>query len=146
MGNRALTKVLRSLAQDGNVGIFNQVILAAPDIDQNVFERDIAPLAIRTARRMTLYASSQDKALMFSEKVHTYRRAGQSNPPLVFVHGLDTVDATNIDTSLLGHSTFAGEPLLLNDLFMLVRHNLPPADRNLRDSPPGSQRNWTFPA
>lgn len=99
---------------------------------------------IRTARRTTLYASSQDRALAISETVHSYARAGQSTQPLVYVPGLDTVDASGIDTSALGHSYFADEPLLLNDLFMLVRHGLRPLERNLRAMPPGQPRYWSF--
>lgn len=144
MGNRALTKVLQSLARDAKTALFNQVVLAAPDIDREVFERDIAPAIVRAASRTTMYASSHDRALMLSEKVHSYVRAGQSNPSLVFVHGLDTIDASGIDTSALGHSYIADEPLLLQDLFLLIRHNLAPGDRNLRALPPGQQRYWSF--
>ena len=144
MGNRALTKVLRSIAAQTDGALFSQVILAAPDIDREVFERDIAPAVVKTARRTTLYASSQDRALMFSETVHSYVRAGQSSQPLVFVQGLDTVDASGIDTSTLGHSYIATEPLLLDDLFKLIRHEMRPLERNLRALPPGQQRYWSF--
>src|SRR5687768_15723765 len=142
MGNRALTKVLQSLAGDTKTALFNQVVLAAPDIDREVFERDIAPPIVRTASRTTMYASSQDRALMLSDQVHNYVRAGQSQPPLVFVQGFDTVDASGIDTSAFGHSYIADEPLLLNDVFLLIRHNLAPGHRNLRGLPPGQQRYW----
>jgi len=146
MGNRALTKALRSIAAETQGALFSQVILAAPDIDREVFERDLAPAVVRTARRTTLYASSDDRALMFSETVHSYARAGQSSAPLVFVPGLDTVDASGIDTSALGHSYIAAEPLLLKDLFMLIRYDLRPLERNLRGFPPapGQHRYWSF--
>jgi esterase/lipase superfamily enzyme len=132
MGSRALTKVLRSIAADNKEAIFNQVVLAAPDIDREVFVRDIAPAILTIAQRTTLYASSQDKALKLSEEIHNYPRAGQSDPPLVLVRGLDTVDASSVDTSAVGHSYFAEEPLLLKDVFMLICQNRGPADRNLR--------------
>jgi esterase/lipase superfamily enzyme len=146
MGNRALTKVLRAIAAETNEALFSQVVLAAPDIDRDVFERDIATAVVKTTRRTTLYASSQDRALMFSKTVHTFARAGQSTPPLVFAEGMDTVDASGIDTSALGHSYIASEPLLLNDLFMLIRHDLKPLERNLRAYPPPPERlrYWSF--
>lgn len=144
MGNRALTKALRAIASETNDALFSQVILAAPDIDRDVFERDIAPAIVKTARRTTLYASSQDRALAISEVMRGYARAGQSTQPLVYVPGLDTVDASGIDTSALGHSYFADKPLLLNDIFMLVRHGLRPLERNLRAVPPGQPRYWSF--
>jgi len=72
MGNRALTKVLRSIAAESPPVVFNQVILAAPDIDAEVFERDIAPAMAEGRQRVTLYASSDDEALVVSKTVHGY--------------------------------------------------------------------------
>ena len=62
----------------------------------------------------------------------------------MFVPGPDTVDASGIDTSALGHSYIAAEPLLLKDLFMLMRYDLRPLERNLRGfpPPPGQYRYW----
>lgn len=146
MGNRALTKVLSSLAVGTNTPLFSQIILAAPDIDREVFERDLAPLIVKTAQQTTLYVSSKDKALMFSMKVHKYARAGQAKQPLVFVKGLDTVDATDIDTDTLGHS-YLKETLLITDLFMLTRHGMKPGARLLGPvpPPPGTPLYWLFP-
>jgi esterase/lipase superfamily enzyme len=145
MGNRALTKVLRSLAAASDTALFNQVILAAPDIDREVFERDIAPEMLRAARRTTMYASSDDRALQLSAKVHNYARAGQSNPPLVYVPGLDVVDASGMDTSALGHTYFADQPLLLNDLVLLLKDEMAPPARKLLALPPNAPRYWGFP-
>jgi esterase/lipase superfamily enzyme len=146
MGSRALSKVLRALATE-NVGLspFTHVILAAPDIDREVFERDLAPAMVKAAHQTTLYASSKDRALMVSREVHTYARAGQSDPPMVFVPGLDTVDASSVDTDMIGHSYLAEAPALLNDLLLLVRRNLPPAGRHLSPVPQGDPRYWVFP-
>lgn len=146
MGNRALTKVMRALAAESDVPVFSQVVLAAPDIDREVFERDIAPVMVRAARGTTLYASSQDRALMFSAEVASYPRAGQSTPPLISVSGLDTIDATGVDTSALGHSYFA-VPKVMSDIVQLMRDGMNPDQRKLRPMPPPpeSRRYWMFP-
>jgi hypothetical protein len=47
-----------------------------------------------------LYASSEDLALVASKSVHGAQRAGDSGPGLVLVPGIETIDATGIDTSL----------------------------------------------
>ena len=143
MGNRALTKVLRSLAAESPPVVFNQVILAAPDIDAEVFERDIAPAMLKAAQRVTLYASSDDEALAVSKTVHGYARAGQSGDQLTLVSGLDTVDASGIDTSLLGHSYFANQ--LVEDLYALLRNGLPPAERRLDPREKQGLRYWVLP-
>jgi esterase/lipase superfamily enzyme len=41
----------------------------------------------------------------------------------------DTVDATTVDTSLIGHSYFADNRSVLADLFSLIRYDLPPQSR-----------------
>lgn len=143
MGNRALTKVLRNMAAESPPVVFNQVILAAPDIDAEVFERDIAPAMLKAAQRVTLYASSDDEALVVSKTVHGYPRAGQSGAQLIVVPGLDTVDASGIDTSLLGHSYFANQ--LVEDLFALLRNGLSPAERRLDPREKQGLPYWVLP-
>ena len=85
MGNRALTSALLSLAprMKNQVPMFHEVVLTAPDIDADVFKRDIAPRITRAARRVTLYASSNDEALALSKRLHGYPRAGESGSALV---------------------------------------------------------------
>ena len=63
MGNRALTEVLKSLASEPNQPLFNEIVLAAPDVNRVGFLQDIAEALPKVARRVTLYASSADKAL-----------------------------------------------------------------------------------
>src|SRR5262249_8423076 len=99
-----------------------EVILTAPDIDADVFKRDIAPSLTATGRPVTLYASSEDLALVASKKVHGYPRAGDSGRELVVVPGVEKVDATYADTSLLGHSSFAESRSVLSDMFYLIRN------------------------
>ena len=97
-----------------------EVILAAPDIDADVFKRDIAPALTSTGRSVTLYASSADVALAASKQVHGYARAGDSGAGLVIVPGIETIDATEVNTGLLGHSYFAESDIVLTDILRLI--------------------------
>ena len=56
MGNRALTSALRELAMERKADCprFHEVVLTAPDIDADVFRRDLAPAIVGTADRVTL--------------------------------------------------------------------------------------------
>lgn len=59
----------------------SNIILTAPDVDREDFERDIAEevLAARRVnndRRITIYLSAKDKALALSRQVHGYPRLG----------------------------------------------------------------------
>jgi esterase/lipase superfamily enzyme len=123
MGNRALTRAVASLLTEKPAlrSRLKEVILTAPDIDADVFKRDIAPSLTATGRPITLYASSEDLALVASKKVHGYPRAGDSGRGLILIPGIETVDATLVDTSLLGHSYFAESRSVLSDMFYLIR-------------------------
>jgi esterase/lipase superfamily enzyme len=131
MGNRALTDALKTLSYEleGEGAMFNEVVLTAPDIDAEVFRRDIAPRIVKTAKRITLYASSNDEALALSKKVHGYPRAGDSGPGLVVIPGIDTIDVSAVDTSLIGHSYYGSNQTVLADLVDLLHESKPP---NLR--------------
>lgn len=131
MGNRALTSVLRDVALEmrDEKRLFNQVVLAAPDIDAEVFKHDIAPAMLPTAHKFTLYASSDDQALRASRRVHGYARAGDSGEQLVVVPGIETIDVSGIDTSLLGHSYYASNDAILSDLRQIVHGAVPAGQR-----------------
>lgn len=123
MGNRAITNALRQL--EGQLKteqrIFHEIVLAAPDIDADEFKRDIAPALTRAAQHVTLYASSHDQALVASRFVHGYARAGDSGEGIVVVPGIETVDVSRIDTSLLGHSYYGGCGPIIKDLTAVLR-------------------------
>jgi esterase/lipase superfamily enzyme len=133
MGNRAVTDVLKELRLElgkENAKLFNQIILAAPDVDAQVFVKDLAPRIRDTADRVTLYASSNDRALIASKIVHGYPRAGESGRSLVVVDGIDTVDVTGVDCSLLGHSYYGDSASVLTDLALVLRGTKPDQERS----------------
>jgi esterase/lipase superfamily enzyme len=133
MGNRILTRAVHRLDYADlpeNSAKLRNVIFAAPDIDADTFKQ-FAKNFQEKAERLTLYASSNDKALAASKLVHGgYPRAGDSGDNLVVVDGLDTIDASSVDTSLLGHSYFGDNRSIISDIFYLIQHNLPPNSRS----------------
>ena len=147
MGNRALTRAVASLLTEKPLlrSRLTEVILTAPDIDADVFKRDIAPALVALGRPITLYASSTDEALAASRRVHGSPRAGDSGQGLVLIPGVETIDATAVDTSLLGHSYFAEAQSVLSDLFHLI-HDRQRADQRswLRRIDSGIRPYWAF--
>ena len=124
MGNRGLTKALVSLMTEKPElsKKIKEIILAAPDIDADVFKRDIAPqMVARTHKPITLYVSSDDVALKASRQVHGSFRAGDSGQGVVLVKGIETIDASGVDTSFLGHSYFASTSSIISDIFDLIK-------------------------
>jgi esterase/lipase superfamily enzyme len=109
--------------------LFNQVILAAPDIDADIFKQRIAPAIVTKAKRVTLYASSKDLALVASRKFNSGDpRAGDAGENLVVYPGIDTIDVSNGDSSLLGHSYYGDNVSVLHDIEFLL-HDQPASSR-----------------
>lgn len=131
MGNRALAAALREieLEMQDQSRLFNQVILAAPDIDAADFRTNIAPAMRRTSQRMTLYASSRDDALLASQLLHRGPRAGDAGEGLVVVQGIDTIDVTAIDSSPWGHLYYGSSDPVLQDLKLLFTMASAPQSR-----------------
>lgn len=134
MGNQVVTAVLDRLAERGDrAPRFNEIILAAPDVDALIFKRDIAPRMAAMADRVTVYASENDKALMASERLNGGRRLGQGGPDLVVipeVPDVDMIDASALDFAFfdLGHSAYADK--LLGDIDLTLA-GLPAKERGL---------------
>lgn len=146
MGNRALLRAVTTLFTEHPEmrGRFKEIILTAPDVDADVFQREIAPRLVAGCDKVTLYVSSGDKALLASKKVHGYPRLGDSAEGIIVVPGVETIDATGLDTSFLEHSYFAETDSVLTDIRRLVREGLRAAQRGLREAMAGAGRYWTF--
>jgi esterase/lipase superfamily enzyme len=132
MGNRALTDALAEIAQvaEAEETRFNQVVLAAPDIDADIFRQQIAPAVVSKADRVTLYASSNDLALLASRTFNSGDlRVGDTSDGLVLFPGIETIDVSGVDTSLLGHSYYGSNPTVLTDLKGLLKSALPADQR-----------------
>jgi len=149
MGSRVLTGALKGIVVDGGVphpkDIFKETILAAPDIDRNVFIDQIAPALERATKRVTLYASANDHALNASKTIHGYRRAGDTVEEIVIIRGVDTIDATAVDTSFIGHSYYGDERSVISDIFSIVSNGLSPAHRfGMTGMPKNNPKYWVF--
>lgn len=151
MGNRALVNTLERITSwqlPASAARLGQVIFAAPDIDRDRFVQ-LAAKFKGCARRCTLYASSGDVALMASKFVHGYPRAGEAGAALLVVEGVDTIDASLVDTSLVGlrHSYFGDKRSILNDMFNLIMRQLAPDQRfDLQVAGDALRKYWSYRA
>src|SRR5262249_45690855 len=149
MGNRALTAALEEIKKSGvpaGSATLAQVIFAAPDVSCDSF-RDLAAAFHGTAKHCTLYASSADVALKASKLIPGYPRAGEVGDPIFIVDGIDPIDATLADTSLLGlgHSYFGSKRSILADIAELLTGSTTTSLRFALTevgAPPG--RYWTY--
>jgi esterase/lipase superfamily enzyme len=149
MGNRGLLRAISRIVHDASrlsKCRFAQVILAAPDVDTNVFA-DLARNFEQVAKGATLYVSDKDVLLEASSWLHDYPRAG-IRPPVTVVPNIDTIDVGRIDLSLLGHSYFGGVRDVLHDMHRLIHSDALPKKRmGLAEVlEPGGARYWTIRA
>lgn len=131
MGTRGVTQALRNLVsrRPDLRGRFRGIILAAPDIDAKVFREQLAPAMRQASGRVTLYASSEDLALKASRQVNRAPRAGDTSEAVVLVKGIDTVDVSGVDKSVLAHSYFMESDKVMADIREMLRTNRPAAQR-----------------
>lgn len=133
MGNQVLVNALQLAASSKADMAISELVMAAPDVDVNVF-RSKADQIRSVAKNITLYASSADKALRASGEKSFGTRLGfvSSTGPNIFP-GIDTIDVTAVGDDMLGldHSTFASSRAVLEDLGRLLRSltHLPPDAR-----------------
>ncbi len=130
MGNRALLRAVHQITQQAEhrSGVrFGQVILAAADVNSRKFQ-ELCPAYRQVSERTTLYVSTHDAAVALSRSLHDFPRVGLM-PPVTTAPGIDTVNATNADVSLLGHGYVAEAKDVISDMHALIRHGTAPAQR-----------------
>ncbi len=136
MGNRGLLRAMKSLvsevAGNGTVVSIGQVIMAAPDVDADVFKNNSAAFSA-ISERATLYVSPRDIAVSVSEWLHNYQRAGIS-PPVTTAAGIDTIVVPKFNLLDLGHGYFAEAAPVIEDIYSLVTVGAEPSKR-MRLSP-----------
>ena len=146
MGNRGLLRAMNAISQAASSTTsicFGQIFLAAPDVDAQLFDRLANAYATLTTRT-TLYVTRNDKAIGLSVRRHNYARVGLV-PPVSVVPGIDTIDASNINLGLLGHSYAAEMRPVLADIHRLIQGDDPPDNRfGLRRAAGANSAHWEF--
>lgn len=148
MGNRALTAALQIIAakrQRNAPAIYDQVVLAAPDIGADTMEllsSEVRPLA----KRMTLYASNSDDALILSKYLHGGSRAGGKDTFLLIAPGIDTIDASAARTDFMGHAYFDNSVNIITDIQKMFATAASPEARRLIPGYLRDLKYWIFPA
>jgi esterase/lipase superfamily enzyme len=127
MGNRAVSHALQLLSSEEQTKPcrMRHVVLTAPDIDADTF-KELADAIKSVSDRVTLYISPLDKALALSKRFHGYPRLGEA---ISVIPGIDTIDASSVDTSFIGHSYYAENRSVLSDIFWLLKDGKPPMER-----------------
>ncbi|MEO1206132.1 MAG: alpha/beta hydrolase [Pseudomonadota bacterium] len=136
LGIRPLAEALQMSRLQGrtrNDLKIDQLILASPDMDQDVF-KEVAATLTGSAKGTTLYAANNDWALMASRTLALGRpRAGDvtKDGPMI-VAGIDSIDVSQAGPDrwlTYNHANYADSSHLLTDLRLLLRSGVRPPDR-----------------
>jgi esterase/lipase superfamily enzyme len=130
MGNRGVLRAVNRIAakaEQRSGKPFGQIILAAADVDADTF-RQLAKAYAEVANRTTLYVSKRDLAVEASRWLHGFPRAGLM-PPALVLPGIDTVNVTDVDLTMLGHGYVAEARAVLTDMHALITRGAPPDQR-----------------
>ncbi len=129
MGTQLLTQSLLRLDQATRDRI-STIVLAAPDIDVDVFENDILPVFREMEdTKVTLYASSEDAALKMSHTVNGFTRIGDTVNGVRPLEPVQVVDATGAESDFFGHTYFGDNATIVDDIKTLIRDGLDPMQR-----------------
>lgn len=146
MGNQVLIGALHRIAMKNPPisPFFENIILAAPDFDAELFEQQIAPEVLGLANNWTVYASDKDMALNFSTRLNSAVRLGI---PLTALEGMQVIDATSIEVSPWNvpefHSYYVTKSRVIKDLEDAI-HLKTLAQRNLLLKTKNHIRYWVL--
>lgn len=149
MGNRVMTGALKELANESEhvdkLNMIEQIVLAAPDLDQGVFRDTLLPMFKKLGNRRTLYASKKDKALLVSEIIRDGNpRLGDGGKDLFISEEIDSIDASNVKSKGAHHSYVFQVNEVLTDIFYLFKNSFAPDERRLMKYERDGQAYWEF--
>jgi len=115
MGTFLTMEGLLDLQQAGTLGRrgeIGHIMLAAPDIDLDVFRTQLKQLSPAIRKKMYVLVSKDDKALLLSSRIAGgVPRVGVANTEELEALGVTVIDLSEIEDSSSGsHSKYAGSP------------------------------------
>jgi len=144
MGNRAFLPAVAELAGDRtfkNFGKFQNIVLAAPDVDADVFTKWVTQIK-KANTPVTLYVSDRDQALLISHTFFNSQvRAGQGGANALVIPGVDTIDVSKVSMDALGHTYYGDNPDVVNDLLAFLKGKAAPRT-GLTKVPEGALAYW----
>ncbi len=147
MGNFILTEALKTIDDRNGKGrelprFFDQVVMAAPDLDARDFVKKSGRRVRGFSNRFTVYASKQDKALKLSKSVNGFEPLGLLNDfsrQGAEAKLYELVDASTAESNWFdsGHVYYGDMPEMLIDLAFVFR-GIPAQSlqRGLGETPP----------
>ena len=116
MGHQVALPALKKISDSNSKVVINELILNAPDFDAPDFIV-LAKNIKKVSKRVTLYCSYNDRAMLASKTFNKSDRLGACT----FMEDLDSVNVSLVDDSVLGlgHGYYSSR-IILNDVFQVL--------------------------
>ena len=143
MGSLALVSALQRF-KDKQYASFENVILAAPDLDADSFVNKLWPDIKQLAKQWSVYFSSRDLALIASRYINSKPRLGANAYP---IKGLEFIDASSVQLEQSGwlgsHNYYKQGSKITRDILELIK-GVKPRHRALIPHENNSTDVWRF--
>ena len=137
MGGRMVSQALKTRVDMAKeTKHVRELLLAAPDINADLFRTVIAPkLSAMQGTRTTIYAASSDLALRASKVVHGFRRLGETTGGVFTHQGFETIDASTATqvNRAYGHLYLMDNTMVLKDVRTIIDHKYSAKQRGLSE-------------
>ncbi len=163
MGAQVVADALPELHADGAIAetgtLIEDVVLTAPDIDHDAFNTDFKAQIEAMVRSLTVYVSSNDRALIMSRLVNRTARRGESTltpdqieEAVLITELIDPdsdliamVDVTPVNRTRNFHNFSLETPEFFDDLFLRLTNRTTPHTRRLyKVEAPNGARYWVL--
>jgi esterase/lipase superfamily enzyme len=142
MGGWHAIGALQVLSDEESRPALQNVVLAAPDVPRDEFMFALNDLS-RVAQRNTLYACGWDLALLRSQSMNEYPRAGTGGDSDILVD--DKLESIDVDSTWsINHSYVFQAGKVLNDLSHLILNQADANARGLVRRPKAPWHYWSF--
>ncbi len=150
MGGQVVVDAFSILYQNSDLADlgaeFQDVVLTAPDVDQRAFNQQFKKEITSLAKNLTVYVSSNDRALMASRIVNRGNRLGQTDPDILNPDqyeaaaaiadliepnsdAISLVDVTPVNRTRNFHNFSLETPEFFDDLFLRLINDATPYNR-----------------
>ena len=149
MGGQVVVDAFGSLYQNADFADseteIEEVVLTAPDVDHEEFDQQFKEEIIALADNLTVYVSSNDRALVLSRLVNRAKRSGESTltpdqleEAIKVAELIDPdservtlVDVTPVNRTRNFHNFSLETPEFFDDLYLRLTNETPPRSRLL---------------
>jgi esterase/lipase superfamily enzyme len=140
MGHQVIIPALDKLSAEFEEPFIEELILNAPDLSVDDFQKFAASLK-KVAKRVTVYCSFNDNAIAASETFNSNRRLGAC----ATAEGIDVINVGEVDAPTLGlglgHGYYSSRPII-TDVYQLLLGVEAEKRLFLRRSEPNSVENY----